>query len=600
MKINKKLSLMFLGISIIPLMVFGGYSFEKFSESLIDDRIDAYEAILISEKNDIDHRIQLRLEEAKIIAGNYLPKQLSSDGINDPQIIQDIQNHIDSIYKEMNLQKNSGYSVIDAESSIEIIGIWDIDGKIVANTQRDLIGKSMPPHYIENVKERGLYFGGLERDPLTDENYLVFLSSIRNWETDEFSGSVLLKGNANILNEITTHFDDVDKKFNEGDIYLVDSKYRRVTDANNDRNVILTQNVESQVITDCFNGIETSGIFTNYQGKEMVGKTLFFEDEQWCLVAETELDLVLAEINEFRNNILIIVAMIVAVVIFLAIIFARGISIPILKLVSHAEKISQGDLDYKLQLKTKDEIEVLSNALNETSSQLKKIQKEKEDTVAMITHDLKQPLVPIMGYVELLKNPKLGDLNKDQKDSIIEIEGNVRRQLSMIDSLMSAQKLGSAGIDFNIQTLSTKEILNESIKVHSSIMKGKEIEFFDSSTEDYSIKADKRRVLEVLTNLIQNAHDFVPVKGIIEIGVNDEKDKVTFFVKDNGIGIPKEKQDQIFKKYGEIKTGMTRTYGGTGLGLVVSKELVEGMSGKIWLESEKGKGTVFLFTIPKA
>jgi two-component system phosphate regulon sensor histidine kinase PhoR len=131
-------------------------------------------------------------------------------------------------------------------------------------------------------------------------------------------------------------------------------------------------------------------------------------------------------------------------------------------------------------------------------------------------------------------------------------------------------------------------------------MKGKEIEFFDSSTEDYSIKADKRRVLEVLTNLVQNAHDFVPVKGIIEIGVNDEKDKVTFFVKDNGIGIPKEKQDQIFKKYGEIKTGMTRTYGGTGLGLVVSKELVEGMSGKIWLESEKGKGTVFLFTIPKA
>jgi len=76
--------------------------------------------------------------------------------------------------------------------------------------------------------------------------------------------------------------------------------------------------------------------------------------------------------------------------------------------------------------------------------------------------------------------------------------------------------------------------------------------------------------------------------------------KLRFFVKDDGEGIPKEKQDQLFKKYGQVKSDAKRKFGGTGLGLAVAQELVEGMGGKIWLESDVGKGTTFFFTIPKA
>jgi len=238
--------------------------------------------------------------------------------------------------------------------------------------------------------------------------------------------------------------------------------------------------------------------------------------------------------------------------------------------------------------------------ISEQILEIKEVEKEKEDFTAMITHDLKQPLVPIQGNIDLLKMPEMGELNEMQKESIDEIHSHTILLLSMIDNIISAQKLGAKSMEYKIEELSSKTILSECIKTHSPIMKDKNIEYFDSSTIDIKIKADQRRILESFTNLIQNSHDFVPENGKIEIGVTDGEKEVTFFVKDNGEGIPKEKQKKLFKKYGQIESTAKRKYGGTGLGLAVCQQLVEGMKGKIWLESEAGKGSTFFFTIPKA
>ena len=242
---------------------------------------------------------------------------------------------------------------------------------------------------------------------------------------------------------------------------------------------------------------------------------------------------------------------------------------------------------------------VQKDKIQDQYGKLQDLQKEKEEFVAMITHDLKQPLVPISGNAEMLTNPKMGELNEMQKECVNEILGQASLQLSMIENLVSAQKLGVGSMKYDIEELSTKNILNDCIKTHSPIMSDKHIEFFDSSTVDVKILADRRRLLESFTNIIQNAHDFVPESGKIEIGVNEGNEEATFFVKDDGEGIPKEKQEKIFKKYGQVESKAQRKFGGTGLGLAVSKELIEGMKGKIWFESEVGKGTTFLFTIPK-
>jgi len=129
---------------------------------------------------------------------------------------------------------------------------------------------------------------------------------------------------------------------------------------------------------------------------------------------------------------------------------------------------------------------------------LQDLQKEKEEFVAMITHDLKQPLVPISGNAEMLANPKMGELNEMQLDCVHAIQAQASLQLSMIENLISAQKLGSGSMKYDIEELSTKNILNDCIKIHSPIMTDKHIEYFDSSTVDVKIMADRRRVLESL------------------------------------------------------------------------------------------------------
>jgi len=120
--------------------------------------------------------------------------------------------------------------------------------------------------------------------------------------------------------------------------------------------------------------------------------------------------------------------------------------------------------------------------------QTKEIDKLKEEFVAMITHDLKQPLVVISGNAEMLAEPKMGELNEMQKESVGEIAANVSLQLSMIDNLVTAQKLGAGAMKYDIEELSSKDLLNACIKTHSPIMHDKNIDYFDSSTVDIKIK----------------------------------------------------------------------------------------------------------------
>ena len=111
--------------------------------------------------------------------------------------------------------------------------------------------------------------------------------------------------------------------------------------------------------------------------------------------------------------------------------------------------------------------------------------------------------------------------------------------------------------------------------------------------------ADHGKLIEILTNLIQNAVDFVPEKsGKIEISCTREDDGVLFSVKDNGIGMSSEQQKKLFTKFYQVDTSATRKHGGTGLGLSICKGFVESMGGKIWVKSEPSHGSVFYFTIP--
>jgi PAS domain S-box-containing protein len=211
--------------------------------------------------------------------------------------------------------------------------------------------------------------------------------------------------------------------------------------------------------------------------------------------------------------------------------------------------------------------------LKDSLEDIRTADKMKDEFSTMVSHELKTPLTPIKFNTEMLLEPGvLGPLNQEQTSIIKDIEENAIR----LESLIS-----------------------ESKNLLPSIQeKGIELEIENSY--DGEIVSDENRIQQVMENLIRNSIDFVPEEGgKISIKTQISDDFVIFCVQDNGIGIPKDKQKNLFQKFYQVDTSHTRKHGGTGLGLVICKGFVEGLGGEIWCESEEEKRTTFSFTIPK-
>jgi len=244
-----------------------------------------------------------------------------------------------------------------------------------------------------------------------------------------------------------------------------------------------------------------------------------------------------------------------------------------------------------------DNINRLQELLNKIIEQQK--EKDLDDSFQILPKGLKSPLVPILGYCEMLSTKKLGELSVDQQEAVKEIQENAIRLNDLINDFWNAEQLELGQMKYYYENIDVDEFLEQTMQDLSELMIGKKIEFSKSGKQNLKVYVDKSKLSEILRNLVGNATKFVPeTGGKIEISVKHQEDYVEFSVKDNGEGIPKEKQYQLFKKFHQIDTSHTRTHGGGGLGLTICKGYVEDMSGKIWVESEEGKGTTFIFTIP--
>ena len=239
--------------------------------------------------------------------------------------------------------------------------------------------------------------------------------------------------------------------------------------------------------------------------------------------------------------------------------------------------------------------EIIKYQLNE----IKEIDKQKDEFSSMISHELKSPLVPILGYCEMLKDDASSKLDPHQLDAVDEIFHNAQRLERIIGDVLDAQKLHMNQLTFNKTRLDLGEFLTRLTNEYLPQMLEKQIQFKIKPCGKLILQCDECRLRQVLDNLIQNAIDFVPKKnGKIECIVQKQDESVVFCVKDNGVGISKEEQSRLFKKFYQVDTSYKRIHSGTGLGLVICKGIVEGLGGKIWIESNKGNGTAFYFTLP--
>ncbi|HSG44675.1 MAG TPA: GAF domain-containing protein [Anaerolineales bacterium] len=234
----------------------------------------------------------------------------------------------------------------------------------------------------------------------------------------------------------------------------------------------------------------------------------------------------------------------------------------------------------------------------------------KSEFVSFVAHELKNPMTSIKGYTELLAAGSVGETNDMQKNFLQTIRANTERMSVLVSDLNDNAKIEANTLRLEFKPVDVPEVLDEALKSTKRQVEEKKQSVATQCSDDLpNIWADPVRVGQVLTNLVSNAHKYTPEGGKIIVGAEETpnqwdpegaKQVVHLWVKDDGIGISIEDQAKIFTKFFRSDDSKAREAPGTGLGLNITKSLVEMQGGRIWFESEYRQGTTFHFTIPVA
>ncbi|MBI1662907.1 MAG: HAMP domain-containing histidine kinase [Nitrosopumilus sp.] len=235
------------------------------------------------------------------------------------------------------------------------------------------------------------------------------------------------------------------------------------------------------------------------------------------------------------------------------------------------------------------------------NKQLQDMDKRKVEFMSMVSHELKTPIMPILGYVQLLKKEELlGKLNTQQLDAVNEIDLSVTRLQKLVQDVLTAQKIDLEKLTVTNSSINSEEIVNTVYNAFLPVCNIKGIKLEKNIKKSQQITSDPDRINQIFSNLISNAMEFVPNNdACIKIGTYDENDQIIFFVKDNGSGISKDEQKNIFKKFYQIDTISKRKKEGSGLGLAICEGIIKKLGGKISVKSDIGRGTMFYFTLSK-
>ncbi len=224
--------------------------------------------------------------------------------------------------------------------------------------------------------------------------------------------------------------------------------------------------------------------------------------------------------------------------------------------------------------------------------------------LANMSHEIRTPMNAIIGFSGLLADPNLS--TEDKKEFINHINNNSNNLLNLIDDIIDISKIEAGQINVSSADCPINQIMTELFTTYQDDIqrknKAEHIELrFNPAIDDqqFTIISDPFRFRQILSNLLGNAVKFTD-KGFIEYGyeIEDDKNLIQFYVKDTGIGIPEEKAALVFDRFRQLEDSNTRKYGGTGLGLTISKNLVHLLGGKIWVDSKPGPGSTFYFTLP--
>jgi len=290
----------------------------------------------------------------------------------------------------------------------------------------------------------------------------------------------------------------------------------------------------------------------------------------------------------------------------------RLVNKPLNQLMDGVEKISSGDLTHKVQVRSKNELGELASEFNLMSDKLakksdelqnkiealKEMDKLKDSFLANTSHELRTPLNGIIGIADSMIDGATGSISEVQLVNLSMIVSSGRRLSSLVDDILDFSKMRHHDLQLMLAPVDIKTVTNIVLTLSKTLVKQKDLKIIEVIENDLPlVEADENRLQQILYNLVGNALKFTN-SGYVSISAYIVGDKMEVSVTDSGIGIPLNMQKNIFDSFSQAEESIAREYGGTGLGLAVTKQLVELHGGEIWIKSTPGIGSAFFFTLP--
>jgi signal transduction histidine kinase len=365
-------------------------------------------------------------------------------------------------------------------------------------------------------------------------------------------------------------------------------------------------------------------------GREVLGAYQRVDPPGWWVFVEEPLSEAFAPIESaiWRTALLLVVFLLVAIA--TSVLLARNLVRPIESIQVAASKIGSGALDQRIEISSRDELGALAEEFNrmtarlqasyagleqqveertrELTSALSRLDEQtreleaashhKSEFLANMSHELRTPLNAISGFSQVLRKQLYGEVNEKQAEYLDDILASARHLTSLIDDVLDLSKVEAGQIELEVAPFSLPAALERGVViVRERATKGRVRISLSSDPGVDLVIGDERRVRQVIFNLLSNAVKFTPAGGTVDVAVARLDGEVRVSVSDSGPGIAPEDQVRIFEEFQQASAGKEQGEG-TGLGLALSKRLVELHGGRIWAESEPGRGSRFVFTLP--
>ena len=343
---------------------------------------------------------------------------------------------------------------------------------------------------------------------------------------------------------------------------------------------------------------DTKLLYNKRFGNKTIIKALKYNNEVYIFL-NTSIQPLDSSIILLKSQYGYIALIIFGISLIISYVISSQISRPIVKISDSAKKLANGDFNVSFSTDSKvQEIKELSTTLDLAKNELSKTDELRRDLMANVGHDLRTPLTMIKAYAEMTRDLESQTPEKRVENMNIIIEETDRLNV-LVSDILDLSKLQSSTYELKIEEFDLNELIRNIIKRFYILIDSDGYEFIYTNDKEIKVKADKKRIEQVIYNLINNAVNYTGEDKKIYINVTDEKKKVLVEIRDTGKGIDKEEIKYIWNKYYHNEKKHKRNAFGTGLGLSIVKTILESHNYKYGVKSVKNKGTTFYFEIDK-